>query len=131
MSIFSQAWKNIGGAVQAVAKPFISGIPVIGGFAASRILMSPTPLQGQLTASTSPQVEQFSTVVRQDTLAARAPASVAGGSSLQLPGSTTAPNVPTATDTAGMLFGLPRKTVYMIAGALFVVVLLIVVTRRR
>lgn len=48
MSFVSSFWQRNKSAIQSIAKPLISHIPVVGDFAASRIQMSPTPMQQTL-----------------------------------------------------------------------------------
>ena len=52
-SWLSAAWKRNKNAIQAIVKPIVSHIPVVGDTVASRILMSPTAAQSNLSSATN------------------------------------------------------------------------------
>ena len=49
MSWVSSFWQRNGSAIQSIAKPFVSKIPIVGDTIASRINMSPTANQEALS----------------------------------------------------------------------------------
>lgn len=120
MSILSNFLSNtvVGRAVQAVAKPFISKVPVVGDYVNSRILMAPRPAEGALEGSTSQALQQFQTTVRSDPTYLQQQAGTGAGAAV------------TATH-ASTIAGLPRDLVLIGASVLVFVLLLFIITRKR
>jgi len=75
VSFLSNLWDD----VQSVAKPFVASIPVVGGFAASRIQMSPTPQQASVSSSLTPTANAVGYDVQQALAASRGQTSGVSG----------------------------------------------------
>jgi hypothetical protein len=120
MSILSAMWSRNKGAISSIVKPLVSHIPVVGDFAASRINMSPTPAQSELSTTTAVAVQNatqaIAPLVPQANATAPAPQLLAPSS---MPGT---PMFGVGNQGAG---GMSQQTLMLLAGgALLLVVLM-------